>query len=433
MIRFVRSGVLAVLGALSLASVPARAEPQLEASGFAGVAYLSTQNQLGDSWAPEQVPGTAPVVGARLNLLGPPVFEQNGLRFQIGVELELAMAAAYTGGTAIADGGRMTYFAPIFGWRGHLFGRVLNETDYQFHMVMGAGGETVASSSPFMRKETDPVLYWGAGVGIPVGYGDWQVRGDLRHGLMPARTEGFTSTIEVQLGVSTRFGLPHKKRIIPPRKDLPPPQPIVDEHDGDGDGLPDRLDRCPSEKESVNGIADEDGCAEPDTDGDKIVGIADKCPDKAEDADGFEDDDGCPEPDNDSDGLDDVGDRCPGEAEVRNGFEDEDGCPDTLPAELAKTFASASKVVFEANRARVTDKSKKMLAQVIAVLAQFPTLKVVVIGHPAKEGVEDLARRRADAVKWHLIDDGMIEQERVESRVGDVAKSPAIELQLLVR
>ncbi len=411
MIRFVRSGVIAVLGALSLASIPARAEPQLEASGFAGVAYLSTQNQLGDSWAPEQVPGTAPVFGARLNILGPSVFEQNRLRFQIGVELELAIAASFTGGTAIDDGGRMTYFAPIFGWRGHVFGRVLNESDYQFHMVMGAGGETVASSSPFMRKETDPVLYWGAGLGIPVGYGAWQVRGDLRHGLMPARTEGFTSTIEVQLGVSTRFGLPYKKRITPPRKDVPPPQPIVDEHDGDGDGLPDRLDKCPWEKESVNGIADEDGCAEPDTDGDRIVGLADS----------------------DGDGLDDVSDRCPSEPELRNGVEDEDGCPDTLPAELGKTLAAASKIVFEANRARVTDKSKQTLAQVIAMLGQFPTLKIVVIGHPAKAGSEDLARRRADAVKWHLIDDGMIAQERVESRVGDVAKSPAIELQLLVR
>src|SRR3954466_8061678 len=108
MMLFVRPGVLAALGALVVAA-PAHADPQLEASGFAGVMYLSSQNQLGDSWAPEQVPGTAPVFGARLNVLGPPLVEQNGLRFQIGIEAELAIAAAFTGGTAVADGGRMSY------------------------------------------------------------------------------------------------------------------------------------------------------------------------------------------------------------------------------------------------------------------------------------------------------------------------------------
>src|SRR3954469_8100537 len=98
MMCFVRPGVLAALGAL-VASATAHADPQLEASGFAGVMYLSSQNQLGDSWAPEQVPGTAPVLGARLNILGPPVVEQNGLRVQIGVETELAIATAFTGGS----------------------------------------------------------------------------------------------------------------------------------------------------------------------------------------------------------------------------------------------------------------------------------------------------------------------------------------------
>ena len=433
MIASVRPGVLAAFGAL-LAPALAYAEPQLEASGFAGVAYLPASTQLGDSWAPEQVPGTAPLLGARLNILGPPVFEQNDLRFQVGIELELAIAAAFTGGTGVGDGGRDSYFAPVFGWRAHFFSRILTEDSYQLHRVAGAGGETVASSSPYMVKETDPVLYWGPGFALPIGDGgDLQIRVDARHGLMPARMGGLTSTLEVQVGVSARFGLPHKKRKELPRKDLPPPQPIVDEQDSDGDGLPDRIDKCPHEKETANGISDDDGCPEPDTDGDGILGTADKCPDLPEDKDGFQDDDGCPEPDNDGDSLEDVRDKCPNEAEVRNGFEDDDGCADQLPAEVGKTLAAANKIAFEATRARVTDKAKASLAPIVALLGKYPSLRVVVIGHPAKAGSEDLARRRADAVKWHLIDDGMIPQERLETRVGDVKKSPAIELQLLVR
>ncbi len=421
------------LGALGALTSTVHADPQLEASGFAGVAYLGAESQLGDSWAPEQVPGTAPLFGARLNMLGPPVVDQNGLKLQLGVELELAVATAFTGGTAIADGGRRSYFAPVFGWRGHLFTRVISSDTFQLHLVAGAGGATVASSSPFMRKETDAMLYWGPGFAIPVGDGAWQIRVDGRHGLMPARNGGLTSTLELQLGVSTSFALPHKKRVIPARKDLPPPQPIVDELDTDGDGLPDRLDKCPTEKETPNGISDGDGCPEPDTDGDRVIGDADKCPDAAEDFDGFQDEDGCPELDNDGDGLEDVRDKCPSEAEVRNGFEDEDGCPDKVPVGVTKTLAGTQKVTFETNRARVTDTAKKALANVISLLSQYSTLKIVVIGHPVKAGGEDLARRRAEAVKWHLIDDGMIAQERVETRVGDIKKSPAIELQLIVR
>ena len=427
----VRTWVLAAVCALGAST--AHADPQLEASGFVGIVYFPAASQLGDSWAPEQVPGTAPVVGARLAALEPSLVDQNDIRLDFGIEAEVALAASFTGGTAIADGGRPSYFAPVFGWRAHLFARVATSDSLSIHLVAGAGGETVASSSPFMRKETDPVLYWGPGFSVPVGIGTWQVRVDGRHGLMPSKDGGLTSTFEVQLGVGAQFGLPAKKRPTPIRRDLPPPQPIVDEHDSDGDGLPDRLDKCPNEKETVNGIDDGDGCPEPDADGDRIIGPADKCPDQAEDFDGFQDEDGCPDPDNDADGIEDVRDKCPLEPETHNGFEDEDGCPDKLPADVGKALASAGKLTFETNRARVTDSAKKVLANVSALLNKYPSLKIVVIGHPAKDGSDDLARRRADAVKWHLIDDGMISQDRIETRVGDVKKSSPIEIQLVVR
>jgi thrombospondin type 3 repeat protein len=71
---------------------------------------------------------------------------------------------------------------------------------------------------------------------------------------------------------------------------------------------------------TVTELADRDGDWVPDRD--------DKCPTEPEDRDGFEDADGCPELDNDRDGIPDTQDRCPNHAEDKDGFEDEDGCPD---------------------------------------------------------------------------------------------------------
>jgi OmpA-OmpF porin, OOP family len=68
-----------------------------------------------------------------------------------------------------------------------------------------------------------------------------------------------------------------------------------------------------------------------DTDGDGIIDRLDKCPTIPEDKDGFEDFDGCPDPDNDADGIPDERDRCPNQPETINGYQDEDGCPDTVP------------------------------------------------------------------------------------------------------
>lgn len=98
--------------------------------------------------------------------------------------------------------------------------------------------------------------------------------------------------------------------------------------DRDGDGINDRLDRCPIFPEDIDGYRDLDGCPDPDNDGDGFLDQADQCPDEAEDKDGFEDDDGCPERDNDGDGIVDAKDKCPGELEDKDGFEDGDGCPE---------------------------------------------------------------------------------------------------------
>ena len=107
-----------------------------------------------------------------------------------------------------------------------------------------------------------------------------------------------------------------KDRCNPP----PPPKPL----DTDGDGIPDKLDKCPTEPEDKDGFEDADGCPDPDNDKDGILDKADKCPNEPEDKDGFEDEDGCPDPDNDKDGILDADDKCPNEP----GPKENGGCPD---------------------------------------------------------------------------------------------------------
>jgi OOP family OmpA-OmpF porin len=414
------------------ATVPADAEPdaRLEASGFVGLDYFGDNIQLGNSWAPEQVPGTSPLLGARVSYVAlPALWAHDDLHLDLGAEAELALATAFTGGNF--DGGRMSYFAPVFGWRAHALLRLGGVPYARPHLVVGVGGETVASSSPYMAKETDPVVYWGPGVSIPVST-SWQLRIDLRHGIMPAREGSATSTLELQLGLATTFGLPRK---APPvtvivRDEPVAPPTVVDEHDTDGDGLPDRLDTCPNEAETVNGIEDDDGCPEPDPDGDGLVGTADRCPDQAEDFDKFEDDDGCPDPDNDHDGVVDARDACPNEPETKNGIDDDDGCPDTIPSDVTTALGAASAVKFDAGRAKLTEAAKKALELTVGALREHASLRITIVGHPDKKGA-DLARRRADAIKWHLVDQG-VAADQIAITVGApaTARGPTIEIVL---
>ncbi len=83
--------------------------------------------------------------------------------------------------------------------------------------------------------------------------------------------------------------------------------------DDDGDGIPNKLDKCPNEA----GELLFNGC--PDTDGDGIADIEDKCPSVK----GLKEFGGCP--DTDGDGIQDSEDKCP---KVK-GLAKFNGCPDT--------------------------------------------------------------------------------------------------------
>lgn len=98
--------------------------------------------------------------------------------------------------------------------------------------------------------------------------------------------------------------------------------------DSDRDGIPDRLDQCPTGAEDYDGYRDQDGCPDPDNDEDGIPDTLDLAPDYPEDFDGFQDEDGVPDNDNDLDGILDTVDECPDTPEDFDGYQDDDGCPE---------------------------------------------------------------------------------------------------------
>ena len=100
-----------------------------------------------------------------------------------------------------------------------------------------------------------------------------------------------------------------------------------DTRDGDGDGISNARDRCPTVVEDVDRFEDGDGCPDVDNDKDRRADAEDKCPNEAEDIDGFDDDDGCPELDNDGDAINDFDDKCGLDKEDGKEPFPADGCP----------------------------------------------------------------------------------------------------------
>jgi outer membrane protein OmpA-like peptidoglycan-associated protein len=148
--------------------------------------------------------------------------------------------------------------------------------------------------------------------------------------------------------------------------------------------------------------------------------ITRKCPAQAEDKDGFEDADGCPDLDNDTDGIPDAKDKCPGEPETKNGIDDDDGCPDVVPPAYDAAFEAATAVRFERGKPRMTKAGKAALQKALGVLRDHPMLKVTVTGH---DNDADLAKKRAEAVKWYLVDQG-VAQDQIETIAGPDADKP---------
>ncbi len=208
-----------------------------------------------------------------------------------------------------------------------------------------------------------------------------------------------------QPGPAAAGGCPDRDRDgVPDKIDLCPDQAGPDTTGGcpdqDGDGVPDKSDKCPSQK----GPLSTGGC--PDQDGDGIADADDKCPAQP----GPAKTGGCP--DQDGDGVPDKDDKCPTEA----GAPEQGGCPAVAPKVEVKVeekkLALNQKIYFDTGSSRIQPRSFGILDEVAKALAEHPSLKIRIEGNtdnviPQGATNKQLSEWRAGAVKQYLVEHGV--------------------------
>jgi len=336
-------------------------------------------------------------------------------------------------------------------------------------VLVGAGAfSTVSSSNENFQmrtteiyQDTDAMFYAGAGLKFRMSP-RWGLRLDARFMMVPSSVnpnndpDDSRVALDFEALASAYVTIGGGSTVVVEKE--PPP-----DEDPDKDGILGALDQCPTDAEDKDAFQDEDGCPEPDNDADGILDPNDKCPTQAEDKDGFQDDDGCPDADNDSDGINDGSDRCPLEPEdkdnfqdddgcpdpdndgdgvldatdkcidkpeTRNGYQDEDGCPDEIPEKVKKFTGAIQGINFRTNSADLLKTSNRTLDSAVAVLKEFPDLKLEIQGHTDDVAIKksknakfadnlELSQARAESVREYFIKKG-IDQGRLTAKgLGD--------------
>ncbi len=218
----------------------------------------------------------------------------------------------------------------------------------------------------------------------------WQLRLDKTLGSSGVASEKLLNA-QFLLGYAWGFGGPPK--------------------DTDGDGVRDRLDKCPDTPKGAK--VDVKGCPL-DGDGDGVFDGLDKCPDTPK---GWPvDATGCPK-DTDGDGVPDGADKCP---DTPKGTKvDKTGCPlpPPEPPKAEPLFSPTKKVLvlegvnFEVDKAVLKPESLAILDKVATSLHDWPEVKVEVGGHTDSTGPRahnmELSNARAKAVKDYLVSKGI--------------------------
>jgi len=163
--------------------------------------------------------------------------------------------------------------------------------------------------------------------------------------------------------------------------------------DKDGDGIPDHLDECPD----VPGLKKFNGC--PDSDGDGVPDAKDECPDTPKGCP--VDAKGCPL-DSDKDGIIDCEDKCPNEP----GTKENKGCPEVK----CKDF-DVSPVYFDFDKSNLKPEGIAVLDKFLSELGDCKKYEIVVNGHTCNIGTNNynqgLSERRAQSVVKYLLSKGV--------------------------
>ena len=174
--------------------------------------------------------------------------------------------------------------------------------------------------------------------------------------------------------------------------------------DTDGDGVPDRKDRCPDTPKGAT--VDAAGCPH-DADGDGVLDGLDQCPDTPKGA--VVDGRGCPK-DSDHDGVPDGIDKCP---DTSPGLKvDKDGCPIEVTekeTELLDTgMIRLQNVNFDTGKATLRPEALPALDIVGQVLSKWPDLRIEIGGHTDSRGSaafnQKLSEARMNAVLDYLLE-----------------------------
>ena len=174
--------------------------------------------------------------------------------------------------------------------------------------------------------------------------------------------------------------------------------------DSDGDGVVDGIDQCPDTPKGAQ--VDAKGCPR-DSDGDGVLDGIDQCPGTPKGA--TVDAKGCPT-DSDGDGVPDGLDKCP---DTAAGLKvDANGCPIEVTekeTELVDTgMIRLQNVNFDTGKSTLLPESYAALDEVGAILLKWPQLKIEIGGHTDSRGTaiknQVLSENRAQAVKDYLVD-----------------------------
>ncbi len=385
-------------------------EFRLELGAFGGVHFFEPEHGLGraEDDPTGMAPSTSGAFGLRLtfNLNRWVAFEGEGLAMP----------------TRTRDDAAMLW---VFGYRASLLAYLMPPGRVRPFVVAGFGGlSSISDDDDVVRGDVDGTIH--AGLGAKIAITDrFGLRIDGRVLVPPAilgealpvgDETGFSGPdFEILAGLYVGLGAPATKVVV--EKEVvqlpPPPNP-----DPDGDGIAGEVDRCPMVAEDKDGFEDDDGCPDADNDKDGVPDGADKCALEPEDKDGFEDTDGCPETDNDKDGILDAADKCPNDPETKNNFQDGDGCPDEVPADVKKFTGVIQGINFKTNSDKLLKNSFPLLNRAVAVLQQYPDVRLEISGHTDNKGKpdynRDLSQKRADAVKAYFVSKG-IDAGRLEA------------------